>query len=423
MLKAGISIIDISPEKGVQLAGYPHCPRPNKGIHDSVYASSLYLFDGETEIIFVTLDLLSIGKEIVTQLRKKFNKNIMFTASHTHSAPWASEPLASEKSEGITCDENYIKQLRTKLEKVISESIENIFDAKLGTFAGHCGSKQGVGGNRREKNGLCDPSVNVLAVKDSTDTVRACLLNYALHPTFLHAENELVTADYPAFVRRFLNFAQPKAVFMFAQGTSGDQSSRYHRITQDFEEAARVGTTLGVEVNNCINKMVYSNDIKIKVNSIQIGDLPMKTFPTIEEAEKMVEKAVAEFKASKDKDYITMRNAELAMFGAQNTLSFAKMADSKYVSPELPCEVQTVAFNDTLIVAIQGELFVEYGLEIKKLSPYAKTFVFEVSNGYLPGYIYTKEAGAEGGYEVGTSMFADNAGDVLLKKIRSMLNV
>ena len=94
------------------------------------------------------------------------------------------------------------------------------------------------------KGGLCDPSLNILAVKDESGDFRAILLNYALHPTYLHAESEVVSADYPGYFRRFMHFAQPKAITMFAQGTSGNQSSRYHRVAQDFEEACRVVTTL-----------------------------------------------------------------------------------------------------------------------------------------------------------------------------------
>ena len=43
MLRAGTALIDISPEPGAQLAGYPHCPRPNAGVHDPLYAAALFI--------------------------------------------------------------------------------------------------------------------------------------------------------------------------------------------------------------------------------------------------------------------------------------------------------------------------------------------------------------------------------------------
>ena len=62
MLKAGIALVDISPDKGVQMAGYPHCPRPNIGIHDPLYCGALHLDNGHDSITLVTFDLLYFGK-------------------------------------------------------------------------------------------------------------------------------------------------------------------------------------------------------------------------------------------------------------------------------------------------------------------------------------------------------------------------
>ncbi|MHB1454165.1 MAG: hypothetical protein ACYCYM_09485 [Saccharofermentanales bacterium] len=422
MLKAGVSIKDISPEKGVQLAGYPHCPRPNTGVHDPLFASCLYLDNGCNNVTIVTLDLLYIGKIYVRKLREKLGGDILFCASHTHSGPWTSTPLASELAENVTVDEKYIEFLIRSIEQIVYEARRDIFSAKVASFVGKCGSEQGVGGNRRIKGGLADPSVNVLSVVDCNNIVRACWLNYTLHPTFIHADSTLVTADYPAYVRRFLKFAHPEAVFLFSQGTSGNQSSRYHRIAQDYEEAARVGSTLGVEVFHCLEKSVYSDEVEINVMNTEV-ELPIRKFPDLEIAWRNRKTAQEKFMNMSDEDYIEKRNAELAMFGAENIFTFAEMAANGTMnSDELPCEIQTITIGDTLIVAIQGELFVEYGLAIKDISKYPKTFVCEVSNGSLPGYIYTPEAGIEGGYEVGTSVLSDAAGDVVLDALKQLLN-
>ena len=48
------------------------------------------------------------------------------------------------------------------------------------------------------------------------------------------------------------------------------------------------------------------------------------------------------------------------------------------------------------------------------------TFVFEVTNGALPGYVFTPEAIAEGGYEVGTSIFAAGAGEAIVEGIKKL---
>jgi len=58
MLKAGASIVDISPKKGIELAGYPHYLRHNTGIHDPLYASCIFLDDGITKLAIVCMDIL-----------------------------------------------------------------------------------------------------------------------------------------------------------------------------------------------------------------------------------------------------------------------------------------------------------------------------------------------------------------------------
>jgi hypothetical protein len=65
-----------------------------------------------------------------------------------------------------------------------------------------------------------------------------------------------------------------------------------------------------------------------------------------------------------------------------------------------PCraEVQVFRIGDLAVVGLPGEFFVEYGLEIKKLSPARVTFVVGLANGCV-GYVPTPEAFAQGGYE------------------------
>lgn len=422
MLTIGTSLVDISPKPGVQMAGYPHCPRENIGIHDPLYAAALYIDNGKEHIVMVTLDILYFSKKFVRTVRSKFpGKNIMFTTTHTHCGPWAYDPIPSELEEGIHDDAEYNEFIVEALSRCINEALTNTFKGSVGTYIGHCGAEQGVGGNRRDKNGPCDPTVNVIAAKDENGDVRACLLSYALHPTYLHDDCMYVSADYPGYIRRYLKYAAPKAVFLFAQGTSGNQSSRYYRDAQNFEEACRVGTTLGVEVHRCLNEMSFKDDIEIKVASEEI-DLPFKKYPPLDVAKKNRDDARAAFAAMDDSDYTRKWNCELVMFGAELNYEYALLeSKGELVDPDLPYEIETVMLDDTAVVGIQGEIFVEFGLEIKKNSPFEKTFVFELTNGILNGYLYTPDAVNDGGYEVGNSIYSEEAGGVIVEKATEML--
>jgi len=56
--KAGAAQVDISPEDSQFLFGYPHVKRYSTGIHDKLWSSALYLYDGKTEIMFIANDII-----------------------------------------------------------------------------------------------------------------------------------------------------------------------------------------------------------------------------------------------------------------------------------------------------------------------------------------------------------------------------
>ena len=61
-LKAGAAIIDISPEKGLALCGYPRFDRKNIGINDPLYASCLILENDKEKILLICCDLVYFEK-------------------------------------------------------------------------------------------------------------------------------------------------------------------------------------------------------------------------------------------------------------------------------------------------------------------------------------------------------------------------
>jgi neutral ceramidase len=154
----------------------------------------------------------------------------------------------------------------------------------------------------------------------------------------------------------------------------------------------------------------------------------LRKFPPRKIAEENVKKAELGFerlKASNAK-YIDLQNAELKLLGAEDILGYIILSEKnikpELLTDELPAEIQVLGIGDARIVGLQGEIFVEYGLEIKNRSPFEKTFVIELANGVLPGYVYTKEALKEGGYETDTSMLGENCGEIITKKAIELLN-
>jgi hypothetical protein len=73
------------------------------------------------------------------------------------------------------------------------------------------------------------------------------------------------------------------------------------------------------------------------------------------------------------------------------------------------------------IVTLPGEVFVELGLHVKSSSPFKTTLVIELAND-APGYIPTKKAFVEGGYEVMNSRVAPGGGEAMAETAIRLLN-
>jgi neutral ceramidase len=434
MLRAGTSITGISPSKGIELAGYPHFFRHNTGVHDPLYASCLLLDDGKMKIAFVCMDILFFSKKYVREVRQRVAEkidlapaNIMISCSHTHSGPWASGRLDLEALEkGLRPDYGYIEDLKEKIIDLIDKANNDMFQAKIGSGFGICGKEQGIGGNRRAPGGLSDPEVWVIGVKDLKDDFKAAFVKYSLHPTVIHEDSTLVSADYPAYIRKYLAEIKPQMIMLFAQGTSGDQSTRYFRKGQSFDEAERIGNEIGKISNQVLDSLQFSRKLQISRHSKEIN-INLRVLPSEEEAARNVKTTgkYLEKLNNQNASYLEIQNANLSNLGAEHTLCYTRLRNKgialELETDELPAEVQVIRIGDTRIVGLQGEIFVEFGLEIQKRSPFKKTFIVELANGALPGYVCTEKAIAEGGYEVETTLMDGKSGKKLVDTTLELL--
>jgi hypothetical protein len=433
-LKAGVSLVDISPGPGIELAGYPHHPRHNTGVHDPLHAGCILLDDGETRLAILCADILMISKKEIRAIREEAARqapvpagNVMIACSHTHSGPWASGRLDLEALEKrLEPDAAYLAALRSKLAGLVKKAYEGRFDAQVGVDRGFCGREKGVGGNRRNPNEIADPEVWVVGVKDAAGNLRGAMVKYALHPTFLHSDNLQVSADYPGCIRSFLARKKPGMCFLFAQGTSGNQSPRYFRTGKTYSEAVRVGSAIGEEAARALDSMTYSADASLLTRSAET-DLELRALPPRAEAERLVEATRANWEKVKATSAMEREiwEAELRVLGAEDTLGYLNVFEKgeklSLLHDELPAEVQVLGIGDARIVGLPGEVFVEFGIAIQYRAPFDKTFVVELANGCLPGYACTPRAYAQGGYEAGTSLLTGRAGEQLVEAAVKLL--
>lgn len=425
-LSAGTASSIINPPPGVELAGYPHEPRRNTGVHDDLMVSCLYLTDGSAALVLASYDLCYFSKAIADDIREAAasacglaKANIILSCSHTHSAPWTAARLDYESIvNSLDYDHDYVDSVKAATIAVIQAAMAGIFPAEAGLAFGRCGKEQGVGGNRRDPAGEADDQVPVLAVRDLTGKIRSLVVKYAVHPTMLHAENLLASADYVGYLRSYLQEKHPDCTVLFQQGTSGDQSPRYFRTGQTFAEAGRMGAAIGREAERTLGTMVFRRDIRLAVKADQLIPI-LKKLPDLRAAEQQVavEKAKYEAMRTGNAGYTALRTQELAVFGAENAYGYALQQDKlgyvPFAQNELPIELTAVAIGEARMVFMPGEMFVSFGLLIKKAAG-SGTWVVTLSNGFLPGYCCDRKAYEEGGYEAGTSMLQPETGDLIV---------
>ncbi len=434
-LRAGAAQADISPGPGLALAGYPHFSRHNTGIHDPLLAGCIVLDDGATRLALICLDLLMISRRYVRSIRSKIeartgipSAHILLACSHTHSGPWASDWVEPAMPGGmIGPDAAYLAALEDKLVELTAAAAGEAFPARLGVAQGICGAECGVGGNRRDPAGPADPEVWTVGIQDLAGNWRAALVRYALHPTVLHEDNTLVSADYPAYLRRRLMAAHPGLKVLFAQGAAGDQSTRYFRRGQSFDEAERIGAAIARAAEQALERMELEAQLRLGAWSAAV-DLQLREFPPGPGLEARVARARMQAEALKGAgaSYLEIQNANLTLLGEEDMLAFARMKEQGafrgFIADSLPAEVQVFALGSARLVALPGEVFVEFGRRLQAGSPFPKTLVVTLANGILPGYACTAEAYAAGGYEAGASLLTSQAGDALVAGALRILN-
>jgi len=430
---AGFSKVKITPPAGTPLGGNVR-DKGAQGVHDDLFAKSVVLSDGKREISFTSCALIGIPGTMVKQIRAKVEdlckipgEYSQIVAFHTHSGP----------ETGIIFDEvnrDYLNELPGIIAQGICQARESMEEVNLYICRGE---EKTLCNNRRiwMKNGTLrmnwenleldqvkgpagpvDPEVGVLVAENKKGQITGIILNYTCHPAILAGDNFLISEDYPGYTMRLIE-EKTNGVCIFTNGATGNINHINifdpHQ-KRGFYEAQRLGTILGEKVLSIMEKRILLNvkDINLHRKIIQ---LPLRQISP----EKIKwAKSLVEGKKIKKVSLVDGISDEVY---ARQIIALSKIRD-KFLTTEL----DVLSLEDKLaLVSIPGELFVEYGLKIKEHSPFSYTYIVGYANDYI-GYIPTKKAFEEGGYEVRTgaaSKLASEAGDMILKETLELLNV
>jgi len=439
-LQAGVAEIEITPPIGFRLAGYFN-ERISTGIHDPLKAKALVLRQGREEFLWVFCDLVGFSLHVTTNARAFASRqtgiplsHIVIAATHSHTGPLfddvrgdyfhqtAIEKNGKDPNETV----NYPAFLTDQLVKVIIEAHAKVEPAELSV---DITTQAGLPFNRRYhmKNGTVafnpgilnsnivgpagpvDSDVSILVLKDlKSRKPIGGLTVFAMHCDT--AGGTEISADYPFFLQEMLRKQfGPDYVSAFGAGTCGDLNhvDVSQRLPYNgFANCARLGNKIGETIVHDLPNLKTIDRPTLAVKSTTLT-LPLQTATAEELAEA---KARMPFLEDSRMDFATR-------------VKTVKVLDLERMhSAQWPMEIQVFRLDsDTAIVCLPAELFVEFGLAIKKASPFKRTSVISICND-RPAYMPTLKAFQEGSYETINSRLKPGSGEIMVKTAIKLLN-
>jgi hypothetical protein len=436
-LRIGVAAADITPPVGYRMSGYFN-ERPSTGTHDPLHAKALVFRQGADGAALVVCDLIGLDVSVSRSAREQAAKrtgiaakNITIAATHSHTGPLyagalrnhlhdvavAAHPEKRDPRESI----DYPKQLVERLVDAIVRADKAAAPARLAvgvtrrddlSFNRRFHMKDGtVRFNPGKLNpdivrvaGPIDPDVGVVAVQDASGATKAALTVFALHLDTVGGTD--YSADYPYYLEGKLRGRFGKEfVSLFGNGTCGDINHidvRHDKPQKGQEEAKRIGEALAQTVAAAIPDLSPSKSPRLAVRSTTI-EAPLHRF-------------TAEELAAARRDIFKVGQRQLPFLDEVRACTIVDVAllDTRG-DGLMPMEVQAIRLDDeTAIVCLPGEVFVELGLAIKRASPFARTLVIELCNDD-PAYIPTRKAFAEGSYETVNSRVQSGGGEKMVE--------
>jgi len=401
----GTAQLDITPNLGCHMVGYFE-DRIADNIHDPLFVKAISISDGEREIALITLDIIDIPRDIVAKAKEEIFKKtgvaaeyVLISTTHTHTGPAAGPAL------GTPAEPGYAESLVAK----IVDAFVIARNGRVPTEIAHAsGDVHEEVHNRRwhMKNGTTvmnpgflnpdaigpagpvDPQLGLLIARDPVTKVpQALYANLALHYVG-SSEGTWISADYFGyFASAMQRIAGAKFLVAMANGTQGninnlDFTKAARTSRHPYHQIERVANVVAAEAWRAWNLL---REEDFKAEGTVDARLEYVPFHSRRPDPKDLEEAK---KIYADKEH----NKFMAWIYARELVLLAE----SQMDYEVP--VHALRVNDLGIAGLHGEVFVEFGLEIKERSPFPQTMVIGLANG-TTGYIATDKALDEGSYE------------------------
>ncbi|EIM30534.1 neutral/alkaline non-lysosomal ceramidase N-terminal domain-containing protein [Microvirga lotononidis] len=383
MIRAGTALVDITPPAGLALAGFAARSQPALGAHDPLTARAIVVED----TALLVADVIGLHGDMSRRIREQCvlpADRVVVTALHTHGGPVSMTGRLNRQT-----DTAYLERLEASCVHAINQAAASTRPARL--TAGW-GKDPGVARNRRHTEGIVDSSLPVLRIHDAAGGLIAVITAYACHPVVLGADNRLWTADYPHYVRKRLEAANPGAMALFLTGCAGDANtghSAHDSISltsstyRSFESAQAYGERIADAACQAVEAPLEEH-ASVANRILNLG---------LERREMEAPEALAQ-RWHRERETADPARAALL----SHWITWATEIAGHPLEP-VEARVSVLNWGGVPIVALPGEIFAETALQIRQSISHKPSFIIGFAEDN-PGYIPPASEYAFGGYEV-----------------------
>jgi hypothetical protein len=379
----GAAKISITPSK-------ESLPKNYLGINDSIYTRAIVIDNGKTCAALISVEVgmlrdnnwLSITQQIENELGIPV-KNILLTATHTHSVPFTigAEQLEQKVVESVKQAKSALRPARMGFGTGVSyiNVNRNIIDPETRSWW--------EGPNY---DGPSDKTVAVLYFEALDGTPIAVYYNYAMHAV-LTGQLDMVSGDAPGAASRYIeNSYDNKLVALWATGCEGDQNPVYFQQTFDLRDIRiKDYAKRGEDISNAMppgGMGLDRNDPEVKRLMNQQKEITNAMGVMLGEEVKHIIRTMTRTETT-----TTIAGAQkiVAIPGRDRTNTGRAGYAGTYVDGD-PVKIRLglLLLNNIAVGSINAEVFNAIGTQLKKESPFTRTMVVSLTNGSSnSGYI------------------------------------
>jgi hypothetical protein len=429
-LLIGVAEVDYTPEVGLDMAGnYRGDDYASRGVHDPLYARAIVAGNEEGEkAAMLTVDICYIPKEAVDMMRAYIATqttlepgNVMIMATHTHSGPVAdlnapkTREFLTRAADAVIMADRDLKPTVLSVGRAKEDRVSHNRRLKCADGTTHMCWETFEPGFVIEPWGPIDPEMITLSIAQEGKPT-GVIVNFACHATTLTGNNWLYSADYPGYLGESIKRVKGDDYMpLFFNGCCGNVTQVDYRVgfPDTYQECQRIGYMLGVSALEAIKseKPIASDVIAVSKEMVPLKRMAI-TDEQFEWAQAILRKVEKEGMPPLQADGIP---------DAQYAKDWVEMRRYQDVVDSL--EVMVIRIGDAAFVGLPGEMFTEFGMDIKAKSPCKNTMVMGLANdekGYFPTRVSFTQ-GPDGftpmitGYETtpGTTKYEIGSGEKL----------